>query len=288
MLNIGLIGKSDSLELQIKELNTYDGIAIQGKSSVGTKDLDSDYSYTIPEYNRVELLERSDALILDDHTLLPYELIKDAIKRNKHIFFADYPEYSNLQFEELVKLIDESGTIVQVKNPYMYNPAVNWIRKKLSTPFYMDIDLKLDFNNKNEIPLIELIIMLLKVSTLELKKVKPLYFKNEVKEYRYNNIRFEFDNSSVVNLKILKWDKDRKFTIHTITNNEIINANILKPSVDSTTGYSSLKGLKFSNEFESFFSAIKRQSFPKTGMRDYFEAKKATDEIINNVTFPTS
>ena len=248
----------------------------------------SDYSYTIPEYNRVELLERSDALILDDHTLLPYELIKDAIKRSKHIFFADYPEYSKQQLQELIKLIDESGTIVQVKNPLIYNPAVNWIGKKLSTPFFMDIDLKLIHNNPNEFPLIELVMMLLKLSALELKKVKPMYFKNEVKEYRYNNIRFEFNNSSVSHLKILQSDKDKKFVINTITGNEIINANILKPSVDSTTGYSSLKSFKFSSEFESFFSSIKKQTPPKTSLKDYFEAKKATDEIINNVTFPIS
>ena len=139
----------------------------------------------------------------------------------------------------------------------------------------MDIDLKLDFKDKNEIPFIELVMMLLKVNSLELKKVKPLYFKNEAKEYRYNNIRFEFNNSSVVNLKILKWDKDKRFTIHTITNNEIINANILKPSVESTTGYSSLKSFKFSSEFESFFSSINKQTPPKTSMKDYFESKRS-------------
>ncbi|NQU85297.1 MAG: hypothetical protein HQ541_06010 [Mariniphaga sp.] len=68
MLNIGLIGKIASIEKQVEKLKKYPDVRIQGKSSVGTKTQNSEYSFTIPEYNRVELIERCDAIILEDST----------------------------------------------------------------------------------------------------------------------------------------------------------------------------------------------------------------------------
>ncbi len=285
MLNIGLIGKIDSLEQQVSELKNHEGVVIQGKSSVGTKDSPSEYSYSIPEYNRIELLERSDALILDDHTLLPYPLIKDAIKRNKHLFFADYPEFSNEQFRELIKLIEEAGTTIQIKNPFIYNHPIQWITKKLSSSSFIDVSIHTEIND--HFNLVEVILLLLKMGDLKLKKIRPLFFKNDEKQYRFNNIRFEFDNSSVINLSLLKSSADESFIIKVFNNEEIITANVLKSIVEVNSNPVSLKSHKFSNEYDSFFKSIRKKQAPDTSLNDFYMAKNALDEIINNVAHPT-
>ena len=91
-----------------------------------------------------------------------------------------------------------------------------------------------------------------------------------------NHIRFEFADSSVAVLKIQKANHEESMTLKSISNSEMITSNLLKPSVDSTTGYSGLKSYKFTNEFESFFRSIRKVKSPKTSLNDYFVAKKSS------------
>ncbi|VAW20385.1 hypothetical protein MNBD_BACTEROID01-2027 [hydrothermal vent metagenome] len=279
MLNIGIIGKSELLEKQIKELVDYADIRILGKSSVGTKTQSSEYLYSIPEYNRIELIERSDAIFLEDSSLLPFALLKDAIKRNKHIFFADYPGFSHQECSELMKLTDEAGTVVQVKNPFFFNPVIQWVNANISFPFYVEINVVKNNSEENEAFLPEILMMAVKFAKRDPKKIIPTFFKGPANLFSFQNIRFEFDDSSRVNLNYTLSDTDEVFSLKVISNSDIFGVNVLKGTVKAKRIPVNLKNFKPQKEYESFFRSINKKLAPCCGVNDYLALQQTMAEI---------
>jgi hypothetical protein len=283
MLNIGLIGKITSIEKQIEKLKKYPDVMIQGKSSVGTKSQSSDYMYSIPEYNRVELIERSDAIFLEDSSLIPYALIKDSIKRRKHIFFSEYPDFDEEQSTELIKLIEEAGTIVQVKNPLYFDPHVQYLVKTVSHPFYLNIELTKPLSEKKNPILWDVTLLLLKMGLDVPKKSKTVYFSHPENIFNFRNIRLEYSDSSILELNIISSDSDEKFTIKAISENDILELNLISNQISGNTGSVNTKGLDLVKEYESFFKSVIKKQLPATGINEYLAALKTIEEINSKI-----
>ena len=66
MLNVGLIGNTEILEPFVKRLRENKNINIIGKASVGTSSQLNSFHFSIPEFNKVELIERADVIIMDN------------------------------------------------------------------------------------------------------------------------------------------------------------------------------------------------------------------------------
>jgi|WetSurMetagenome_2_1015567.scaffolds.fasta_scaffold78161_2 hypothetical protein len=283
MLNIGLIGKTASIEKQIEKLKKYPDIMIQGKSSTGTKNQSSDYTYSIPEYNRVELIERSDAIILEDSTLIPYTLIKDSIKRRKHFFFSEYPDFNEDQCDELLKLIEEAGTVVQVKNSLYYMPHVQYLVNAISHPFYLNIELTKPLPVANNPVLWDIFILLLKMDMDIPKKSRTVFIGHHENLYGFRNIRFEYPDSSILELNIIYSDSEEKFTIKAISANDILELNLVSNHISGKAGPVSFKNVDVVKEYESFFKSIIKKQLPLTGIGEYLAVHKIIDEINSKI-----
>ena len=279
MLNLGLIGKIGSLEKQVKELSEYSDIRIQGKSSVGTKTQSSNYLYSIPEYNRIELIERSDAIFLEDSSLLPYALIKDSIKRDKHIFFADFPKFSKNECLELIKLIDEAGTIVQVKNTYFFKSGIKWIEENTTAPIFVEIELIQDPQDENKVSMAEVLTMALKLINKEPKKVSSSYFNEPHSVFTFRNIRIDFGDSSRININYTVSESEKVFIVKTITNQDIFQFDFYNNTLSSKIKKVKLKSFKSVSEYQSFFNSIKNKQIPQPGLNDYLSLLELLDEI---------
>jgi len=120
MLNLGLIGDIQMLEPFTKRAQEHPQIHIAGKSSVGTQPLQGSSRISAPEFNRIELIERSDALLINRFSLLPFQLICDIVKKSKHFFAASYPELTAEECSQILKLRNEAQTVIQVINPHTH------------------------------------------------------------------------------------------------------------------------------------------------------------------------
>src|SRR5665811_1586267 len=139
MLNIGLIGNTEILEPFVKRIRKNKDANVIGKASVGSSVKIDSFHYSIPEMNRIELIERADVILIDNSSLLPFNLLSDIVKKSKHIFTAGYLNISIEECTQLVKLTNESGSVFQVSNPYYYSPAIQWMNSHVSMPIFLDV-----------------------------------------------------------------------------------------------------------------------------------------------------
>lgn len=260
---------------------------IQGKSSVGAKNQAAEYSFSIHEYNRVELIERSDAIFLEDSTLIPFTLIKDSIKRRKHIFFTGYPNFDEQQSKELVKLIDEAGTIVQVKNPLFFHPLVQHITKHLSHPFYLNIDITEIPEEKEPQLYWDITLLMIKLGQDLPKKVKTLGIGPIDFGYNFRNIRIEYLDSSILELNI-SIGVSKKFGLKAVLGNNIYEADLTTNQISDKSGHVNVTSPDMIKEYESFFKSIIKKQAPVTGLADYLSALKTVNEISGKVVSGTN
>lgn len=134
MLNVGLIGSMASIVSYARNLKNYKGVRIIGKSSVGAIEGSEAKSLVIPEFNRRELVETADLLIVERSSLLFPDLLRLAIRRNKHLYFSDFPDITLEECTDLLKLADEAETLVKIRNPLLGDPLTHWIAANWQEP----------------------------------------------------------------------------------------------------------------------------------------------------------
>ena len=117
MLNIGIIGNTEVLEPHVKRIQKNKNVNVIGKASVGTSAQLNGFHFSIPEFNRIELIERADILLVDSSSLLPFDMLCDIVKKSKHILAVEYLKLSVDECNKLEKLASESGSVFQIINP---------------------------------------------------------------------------------------------------------------------------------------------------------------------------
>jgi len=287
MLNIGLIGKISSIDQQIVALNKYPDIMIQGKSSVGIKTQASDFGYSIPEYNRIELIERVDAIFIDDASLIPYTLLRDTIKRGKHFFFAGLPNFTTEQCAELSKIIDEAGTVVQVKNPLFFNTPIQFIAAETTSPAYFEFEACTKNKSAENFNLTEVFMLALKISGRAPKKIRQLYCGGSEDIFTFHNIRIEFADSSLFTLNIYTSCENEKTELKAISENNLFEYNFLAGTLKTKGAAANVKIQGTAKEYESFFKSVIKRQPPVTGINDYLTALKIADGIKGNLNVLT-
>src|SRR5690606_17569178 len=146
MLNVGLIGNTENLEPFVKSFRENKNINVIGKASIGSNAKINSFHFSIPEFNRVELIERAEVIIMDNSSLLPFNILTEIVKKSKHIFLTDYVNLTIDECSQIVKLANESGSVVQISNPFFFTPAIQWLNNNISLPVFIDI---LDFTKTN-------------------------------------------------------------------------------------------------------------------------------------------
>lgn len=199
MLNIGLIGDIKLLETFTKKAQEIPEINITGKSSVGTQPLPGNLKLQAPEFNRIELIERSDALIINRFSLLPFALLCDMVKQSKHFFAASYPNLTQNEINQLAKLAQEAKTVIQIANPLYYMPAMQWLAKNLKKPAYVDVTyFNQDAAEKNTLLL--LLLMLKDITGTIPKKSSAISFRSLPVNSVFNNVQLDFGDGSLINI----------------------------------------------------------------------------------------
>jgi hypothetical protein len=268
MLNIGIVGNTEVLEPYVKRIQKNKNVNVIGKASVGTNAQLNSFHFSIPEFNKVELIERADVLLIDNSSRLQFDMLCNMVKKSKHIFTTEYLDLSVEECQELVKLSHESGSVVQVSNPYFFTSEVQWLNANLSSPFFLDISKFSDKQDKNE-TLYPLLLMLIKLTGLNPKKVGVVAFESVERETNFLNVRLEFGNASVVNISFGNQIPLDKFKIEGYSKKQFVSLELNANSYSINNEILDLSDYSIVTEFDSFIDAIENKSKKNSGIEDY-------------------
>ena len=271
MLNIGIIGITEVLEPYVKRIQKNKNVNVIGKASVGTSAHLNGFHFSIPEFNRVELIERADVLLVDNSSLRPFDMLHDMVKKSKHIFATEYLNLAIDECAQLIKLSHESGSVIQVNNPFYYTSALQWLNDNVSSPMFLTLSKFIDNSNLEE-TLHPMLLMLSDITGIDPKKVGVTAFESDQNEMSFTNIRLEFGDASVVNLNYGNQFSLDKFSLKGYSKNKYFsfdfNKNIflLNNSKIDFSNYSTV------NEFDSFIESIQSKTQKSSNIESYLAA----------------
>ncbi len=283
MLNIGIIGNTEVLEPHVKRIQKNKNVNVIGKTSVGTSTQLNGFHFSIPEFNKVELIERADLFLVDSSSLLPYEMLCDIVKKSKHIFATENLKISANECSQLLKLANESGSVVQVTNPYFYTPAIQWINKNLSSPLFLNVS---KYSNKESLRevLFPLLLMLSEITPNVPKKVGASAFNSSEEEIAYANVRLEFGDMSVVNLNFGNQITENKFKIKGFSKGKLVSLDFQKNIFLFNKKTIDLSEYLSVNEFNTFIDFTQNRSRKNGNLEVYVDACKLVETVEEKVT----
>ena len=283
MLNIGIIGITEVLEPHVKRIQKNKNVIVIGKASVGINTQLNSFHFSIPEFNRVELIERADILLVDDSSLLPFELLCDIVKKGKHIFMTEYLNLAVEECKEIIKLSNESGSVVQVSNPYYYLPGIQWLNDNLQAPFFLDVSKFASGKSFND-TVFPLLLMLTDLVGLNQKKLNAISFKSEENELGFTNVRLEYGNASVVNLNFGNQISFNTFNIKGFSNDLYVTMDFNKDIFLLDNKRIDLSKHLSINEFDVFLEAIHIQNQRNGNLEDYLLSKMLSLDINKKIS----
>ena len=278
MLNLGLIGDIHILEPFTTRAHEHPEVHITGKSSVGTHPLPGSFRLSAPEFNRIELIERSDVLMINRFSLLPFQMLCDMVKKTKHIFAASYPKLTVEECSQLAKLAQEAQTIIQITNPFYYFPAMQWLNKNIKKPVFINVNYF-----RNEMPgpdtLFQLLLMLKSVTSSIPKKTSAATFQNKPGNSIFNNFQLEYNDGTKVSVSYGKTDSPETFNIKTFASDQFGRFDFLNKEFFINKSPLDLSPLENENETDSFLNAIIQKKQSSTSLEDYLSVIQSVQAI---------
>ena len=287
MLNIGIIGEIKTLEPYIRQIRKKRDIQLKGKSSVGiSSDTDSS-QFTIPEFNRLELIDRSDALIINNFSLFPFPVLCDIIKQSKHILAIEYPKLSVKECIQLLKLSNEAKTAFHFVNPFYFAAPVQWLNSNVKLPALFDISF---FSNSYETrtTLIQLLLILKGLTGVKPRKTSAVAFQGDSKQSLFNNLNLQFSDASVVNLNFGKIEPENEFTIKVYSEGQFVSLNIPSKKFRINNKEIDLTSYPNKDELDIFIDSLNGKKSDPTDIDDYLAVLETLQEINKKISRFTS
>lgn len=280
MLNLGLIGDIQLLEPFTKKAQELREIHITGKSSVGTQP--GNFRVSMPEFNRIELIERSDALLINRFSLLPFQILCDMVKKSKHFFATSYPNLNADECNHLTKLATEAQTIIQIANPFYYFPAVQWLSANIKQPSLIEVSY---FKNEplEANLLIQLLLMLKDAAGVSPRKVSAVSFHSAPADSEINNLYMDFGNGTVATINFGKISERNEFKIKTYAKNQFTNFDLIRNHYTCNNSPVDLSALKKISETDDFLQSVLQKKQKTTNLEDYSSVIQTIQKVSSGL-----
>lgn len=270
------------LEPYIKRAQEIPEIHIAGKSSVGTFSPSGNLRMSAPEFNRIELIERSDVLLINRFSLIPFQLLCDMVKKSKHFFATSYPELNSAECNQLDMLAHEAQTVIQVSNPFYYLPAIQWLNKNIRYPAIIEINhFKPEYQDIDI--LIKLLLMLKDAAGVNPKKAAAVSYHSTPADAGFNNIQLEFTNGTRVAVNYGKMGQLKEFSIKTYANNQFTDFNLIAGQGSCNNSPVDFSPFKELSETDSFIHSILQKKQSKTQIQDYSSVIQTVQKISSKL-----
>lgn len=268
MLNVGLIGDIKLLEPFIQKAQHNPEVHITGKSSVGTQPKPASFKLQVPEFNRIELIERSDALFINRFSLLPFHLLCEMVKKSKHIFALGYPDLKPSELDQLAKLAQEAKTVIQVNNPFYYLPSLQWLVKNFKKPAYVDVHY---FGNEapDKNTLLQLLLMFKDTAGALPKKTGAISFDSAKADSTFYNVQLDYGDGSVINLNFGKSALARRFEINLYMHNRFAQLDLINEKYMVNNHPVNSSEIEKADETDAFITSVFKHRKAVTDIETY-------------------
>jgi hypothetical protein len=282
MLQLGLIGDIQLLEPYARKAMEHPEVVITGKSSVGTQPQPGSFRLQAPEFNRIELIERSDALLINKFSLLPFQLVCDMVKKNRHIFAISYPDLTFDECSRLAKLAGEAKTVIQVVNPLFYHQPLLWLNKNVKKPSFTSISYF-----PKDVPetdsLLSFLLMLQKLIGTGPKKTTAVAFRSNQTSSDFTHIHLELNDGSIIQFNTGKNNEAEAFQIKSFESNQFVAIDILQNLLMLNNQTVDLSEYSKQDETQDFINSIHQNRKAVTSIENFATALQTKQAILDKL-----
>ena len=267
--------------------------------------------------NLDNLLDNVEAIDIISPTTTHYQIAKQAILSNKHVFI-EKPITDNVDHaKDIIQLSRKNNIIGQVGHVERFNPAYVAAFNHIKDPMFIESHRLSDFNPRGtdvsvimDLMIHDIDIVLNTVKS-KVKKINASGVSIISNSPDIANARIEFENKCVANLtasriSLKKMRKTRIFQKDAYISIDFLEKELqivkIKDAVKSNSNLSMViktntgkdKIIYFENpeiieensilnELESFANSINNKSLPKVTLLDGYEAIKVANEVISQI-----
>jgi hypothetical protein len=282
MLQLGLIGDIQVLEPYARIAMEHPEIVITGKSSVGTQPQPGSLRLHAPEFNRIELIERSDALLINRFSLLPFQLLCDMVKKTRHIFAISYPDLGFEECSRLAKLASEAKTVIQIVNPLYYKPPIMWLNKNINKPSFTSVSY-FQKNVSETDTLLSLLLMLQNSIGTAPKKTSAVTFQSTQTGNDFTNIHLELNDGSVIQLNTGKTGETEEFQIKSFANNQFTSVDVMQNLLTLNNQQVDLSDYGKQNDIMDFINSIIQSKKAVTSIETFATVLQIKQAILDKL-----
>lgn len=286
MIKVGIFGKGNFSSKEFDYIRTHEAFKYVG--SYGSFPEMEDYK------SPISLLNKVDALFIFDIEISDYKTIKEFTRKSKHIYIHDPSRLSHSQGQQLQKLAQEAGTVIQFGYSPVYSNALEILDDKYLEAPIVEIQHTIKYNNNGAT------LSLLNDLLLQDIEMACHFVKSEIKSVRANGLgnieenpdqiyaRLEYLNGSVVNLNISKMGVENKYISTLFHGNTQQVVNHLENSV-SFFEENDLEKINMTNNFHSVSKVtLSQDNNFKKSLSDFHQCilncrqpKSSIDSFIN-------
>ena len=319
MIKIGVIGAGHLGKIHLKLLNSskkFDLIGFYDIDKESSEELSKKEGYKYFS-NLDNLLSNVDAIDIVSPTTTHFEIAKNVILKNKHVFIEKPITNKSENAKELIDLSMKNNIIGQVGHVERFNPAYVASIEHFNNPMFIESHRLSDFNPRgNDVSVImDLMIhdidIILNIVKSKVKEVKASGVSIVSNSPDIANARIEFENKCVANLtasrislkkmrKTRIFQKDAYIAIDFLEKelqivkikdfdqsksnlSMVIKTNSGKDKVIYFENPEILQENSILNELESFAESINNNTIPKVTLIDGYEAVSVANEIMNQI-----
>ncbi len=240
MIKIGVIGAGHLGKIHIKLLKE-----IEEANLIGFYDIDKENAkkvekeFGIKSFETLDgLLNKVDAVDIVTPTTTHFEIAKQAIKRQKHIFVEKPVAASTEEAEQLVKLSYEAGIKAQVGHVERFNPAFLTVKDYIDKPMFIEIHRLAQFNPRGTDVSVVYDLMIhdidltLTITNSRIKRISSSGVAVVSDTVDIANARIEFDSGAVANLTASRISLKKMRKMRLFQKNAYLAADLLEKKVE--------------------------------------------------------
>lgn len=199
MIKLGIFGDQTIHPQLAKQLKRLPGVELSGAYFYGNSEVVAGINeLTSPN----DLMDISDAILLLSDKSIGIDLIRQLLRKSKHVYLKSIPNFQFREIKELIDLEKEAGTGTFIYNPFNYIPYFNPAKHYYEKPFL--INLRTSFEGDTIRASHEMLLLLTALSRVAQSNLKKLdvFGLSEPTVRLIISLRIEFNNGCVINLTI--------------------------------------------------------------------------------------
>ena len=319
MIKIGVVGAGHLGKIHLKLLNSSKRFQLMGFYDTDlkiSKELSDKEGYKCFS-NLDNMLDNVEAIDIVSPTSTHYNIAKQAILLNKHIFI-EKPITNNIDHaKDIIQLSKKNNIIGQVGHVERFNPAYVKAFNHIEDPMFIESHRLSDFNPRGtdvsvimDLMIHDIDIVLNTVKS-KVKKINASGVSIISDSPDIANARIEFENKCVANLtasrislkkmrKTRIFQKDAYISIDFLEKelqivkikdadksdpnlSMVIKTNTGKDKIIYFENPEIIEENSILNELESFANSINKKSLPKVTLLDGYEAIKVANEVMSQI-----